>query len=340
VIRVLVVDDSAFARKVVRDLLGRAGDIDVVGVARDGLEALEKIDQLHPDVVTLDLAMPLLDGAGVLHAIPRPGGPRVVVVSTATSDSERAVEALQAGAVALVHKPTTQASSQLYELNEDLVHAVRSAYTAITRPPPLAAPVPPGPLVIRGSPRVDLVAIGTSTGGPQALTTLLSALPGDFPAAIAIVLHIPTGYTEALAKRLDDACELEVLEASPRLELKAGRVVLARSGLHLRVTRDSGALRCALDLSPATAPHRPSVDVLLDSVAHVAGSRGLGVILTGMGDDGLAGSRALVAAGGRVLTEASETCVVYGMPRVVKEAGLSAAEAPLTSMARALAEAL
>lgn len=334
-IRVLVVDDSAFARKVLRELLLRSGDVEVVGVARDGLEALEKIDQLKPDVVTLDLAMPLLDGAGVLHALPRPGGPRVVVVSTATSDSDRAIEALQAGAVSLVHKPTTQASSQLYELDDELVRAVRAAAQAVTR-----VPLAPGPVVAPASTRVGLVAVGTSTGGPQALTSLFSALPADFPSPIAVVLHIPVGYTEALAQRLDDASALEVKEASPGLELRPGRVVIARAGLHLRVAREGGVLRCALDVSPATTPHRPSVDVLFESVAQVVGPRALGVILTGMGDDGLSGARALVAAGGRVLTESPETCVVYGMPRTVKEAGLSFAEVPLSDMPRALVQAL
>jgi two-component system chemotaxis response regulator CheB len=184
------------------------------------------------------------------------------------------------------------------------------------------------------------VAIGTSTGGPQALTAVLTSLPADFPAAIAVVLHIPIGYTQALAQRLDDACALEVLEASAGMELRPGRVVLARSGLHLRVVREGGSLRAALALAPSEAVHRPSVDVLFESVAEVCGPRGLGVILTGMGDDGLLGSQALVAAGGRVITEAERTCVVYGMPRTVKEAGLAMAEAPLDEMARAVADAL
>jgi two-component system chemotaxis response regulator CheB len=262
----------------------------------------------------------------------------VVVVSTATADSDRAIEALQAGAVSLVHKPTTQASSQLYEVGRELVEAVRSAALAVTRGP--AAPAP-GPLIVPETSHVELVAVGTSTGGPQALTSLLSALPSDFPSAIAVVLHIPPGYTEALAKRLDDASALEVREASPGMELRPGRVVIARAGLHLRVVRDGGGgLRCALDVSPAAATHRPSVDVLLQSVAKVVGPRALGLILTGMGDDGLGGARALVAAGGRVLTESAESCVVYGMPRAVKEAGLSSAEAPLSAMAEALVGAL
>jgi two-component system chemotaxis response regulator CheB len=259
------------------------------------------------------------------------------VVSTAHSDSDRAIEALQAGAVTLVHKPTTQASAQLYDVGEELLEAVRSAAGAVTRG---AAAVAAGPLVAPRSSPVELVVIGTSTGGPQALTSLLSALPADLPSALAVVLHIPVGYTEALAQRLDDASPLEVLEASPGLELRPGRVVIARAGLHLKVVREEGVLRSALDAMPASTPHRPAVDVLFQSAAQVSGERALGVILTGMGDDGLSGSRALVAAGGRVLTEAAESCVVYGMPRTVKEAGLSSREVPLTGMARALVEAL
>jgi two-component system chemotaxis response regulator CheB len=178
--------------------------------------------------------------------------------------------------------------------------------------------------------------IGTSTGGPQALTQLLTALPGNFPAPLVIVLHIPPGYTEALAARLDAESALDVMEAREGLELRPGLAVVALAGKHLYLVTHNGRTRVHLDDEPRASVHRPSVDVLFESGARSLGPRALGVVLTGMGDDGLKGARALVSAGGRVLTEAEGSCVVYGMPRVVKEAGLSSGEALLGEMATAI----
>ncbi len=195
-IRVLVVDDSAFARKVLRQVLSGAPGLEVVGIARDGLDALEKVAELSPDVLTLDLVMPGLDGLGVLRALASmPGAPRVVVVSSAGEESELAVSALQLGAVELVNKPTALATERLYELGAELVEAVRTAARALARPPPpepAAAGDAPAPLALPSQAR-SLVVVGTSTGGPQALTRLLAALPPDFPAPVALALHIPVG---------------------------------------------------------------------------------------------------------------------------------------------------
>jgi two-component system chemotaxis response regulator CheB len=331
-IRVLVVDDSAFARKVLRQVLTGAPGITVVDTARDGLDALEKIAELKPDVVTLDLVMPHLDGLGVLRSLAGAPSPRVVVVSSAGEESELAVSALQAGAVDLVHKPTALATDRLYELGAELVLKVNTAARAIVRPVVEPAPVvkpEPGPTPV---PWRRLVAVGTSTGGPAALAQLLSALPADFPAALALALHIPPGYTEALAKRLDGQSALEVVEAADGVELRPGRAVLARAGMHLRLERDGGRAWARLGRLPADTPHHPSVDVLFESAAAGWGADAVGVVLTGMGDDGLLGSGAIRAAGGRVLTEAPESCVVYGMPRVVDEAGLSNGSAPLKDL--------
>lgn len=178
--------------------------------------------------------------------------------------------------------------------------------------------------------------IGTSTGGPQALTRLLKALPADFPAPIAIVLHIPVGYTAPLAERLNSECAIEVLEAEDGLALRPGRAILAKAGIHLRLAGAGDALTVRLDTEPSDSVHRPSVDVLFQSAAPCLGKRALAVVLTGMGSDGLIGARAITEAGGQVLTESEASCVVYGMPRVVKEAGLSLAEATLAQMAAEL----
>lgn len=317
-VRVLVVDDSAFARKVLRQVLTEGG-LEVVGTARDGLDALEKIGLLAPDVITLDLMMPHLDGLGVLAALQKPGAPRVVVVSTASDDSETVVAALQAGAITSVHKPTALATDRLYEMSREVVDAVRSAAaarSAVLAPAP-AVHLPP----VGGSTR--LLVIGASTGGPQALTAVLTALPAGFPVPICIVLHMPVGYTEAFARRMNDQCALEVVEAADGMGVRPGVVVVGRAGLHLTLLASAGKPTVRLDAVPLDRPHRPSVDVLFASAAKLYGAGVLGVVLTGMGDDGLVGSRAIVGAGGRVITQSAATCVVYGMPRSVAEAGLS-----------------
>lgn len=347
-IRVLVVDDSAFARKVVREVLSSHADIEVVGIAHDGLEALEKIAELKPDVVTLDLVMPHLDGVGLLEALPATDAPAVVVVSTSDAHSESGILALERGAVDLVHKPTSLATDHLYDLSGELVSKVRIAAqarpararrsevafsTSVSATPPV-----PGRVWVPGVTR--LVAIGTSTGGPQALSQLLSAMPGDIPVPIAVVLHIPGEYTAALARRLDAGCAIHVVEASEGLQLEPGMAVVARGGLHLKFRRHKGHIVAMLDAAPISKPHRPSVDVMLESAAEVYGEGVLGVVLTGMGNDGLAGAHAVRAAGGRMLTEAESSCVVYGMPRCVREAGLAEAEAPIDQMAAAILERL
>ena len=331
-VRVLVVDDSAFARKVVRESLQTSPEIEVVGIARDGIDALEKIAELKPDVITLDLVMPNLDGLGVLAALTPAQRSRVLIVSMADGESDIGISALRYGVFDLVHKPTALAVASLHEIADELVSKVLLAAgqprARSLEPEP---EISPSPLLLRQSDRV--VLIGTSTGGPQALTRLLRALPADFPAPIAIVLHIPAGYTGPLAERLNDECAIEVLEAKEGLELRPGRAILARAGIHLCLTKSAGALVASLAAEPSDSIHRPSVDVLFQSAAHCLGKRALAVVLTGMGSDGLEGARAIAAAGGQVLTESEASCVVYGMPRVVREAGLSLAEAPLEQMA-------
>jgi len=333
-VRVLVVDDSAFARKVLREILSQRQDIDVIDIAHDGLEALEKIASLTPDVVTLDLVMPGLDGVGVLRALPAVDPPRVVVVSMSDADSELGVEALACGAFDLVHKPTALATQRLYELSDELVAKVLAA--AAARVPP-SLPLPRPIQVSAGRGKREIAVVGASTGGPQALTRLISALPADFPIAMAVVLHIPVGYTESLARRLDSVSQVEVREAEDNLALCPGRVVLARAGIHLKIDRQGSALTCRLDVNPLASLHTPSVDALFESAAEQCGARTVGVVLTGMGNDGLRGSNLLRERGGVVLTQSEASCVVYGMPRSVMEAHLSSAEAEIDEMAALIA---
>ncbi|WP_437970468.1 chemotaxis-specific protein-glutamate methyltransferase CheB [Sorangium sp. So ce260] len=335
-VRVLVVDDSAFVRKVLRQVLGASASIEVVDTAMDGLDALEKIERYKPDVVTLDLVMPNLDGVGVLRSLPREGAPRVIVVSNAEADSELGIKALQQGAVDLVEKPTSLATDRLYELSDELVRKVLAAAEARV---PRAAPGPqPPPLrgAIPALPRAHLVVVGTSTGGPQALTRLLSAMPGDFPVPIVVALHIPPGYTESLSRRINDASALSIVEASDDLQLRPGLAVIARGGTHLEVRRQRERASVRFAVASRSSLYCPSVDLLFASAAAEFGSGVLGVVLTGMGDDGLEGSRAIHKAGGRILAEAESSCVVYGMPRRVQEAGITAAQAPIDEMPAAI----
>jgi two-component system, chemotaxis family, protein-glutamate methylesterase/glutaminase len=333
-IRVLVVDDSAFARKVLREILGKSPGIEVVGFARDGLEALEKIAAMEPDVITLDLVMPNLDGVGVLRALPRERAPRVVVVSISDENSRLGVEALQSGAVDIVQKPTALATDRLYELSAELVGKVRAA--ALARDPrasDAASPEPaPLPRAFAARGRVSVVVIGTSTGGPQALTRLLRSLPRDFPVPIVAALHIPPGYTASLARRIAEGSQISVVEASEGLELRPGLAIIARGGRHLRVERLSRQAFVRFEGASVDGLPCPSVDLLFRSAARQFGAGVLGVVLTGMGDDGLAGAAAIHEAGGMLLTESEASCIIYGMPRCVREAGLSAAEATIDEM--------
>jgi two-component system chemotaxis response regulator CheB len=333
-VRVLVVDDSAFARKVLREVLATSGRIEVVGAVRDGLEALEAIAAHSPDVVTLDLVMPGLDGLGVLRELPAGSSPSVVVVSVSDEESDLVVEALALGAFDFVHKPTNLATDRLYELGGELVRKVLSAGAAAIARRARPAPAPPAAGPDTEAAPVSLVVIGTSTGGPQALTGIVPALPADGP-PVAIALHIPAEYTPAMASRLDRLSRVRVLEARDGLELTRGVVVLARGGSDLEVEHERGRLVARVRLH-RERPYHPSVDALFESAARACGAELIGVILTGMGDDGVAGVRAIRAAGGRVVTEAASSAIVDGMPRSVREAGLSDADVPLEDLAAEL----
>ena len=350
--RVLVVDDSAFVRKVVTEMLGRSPSVQVVGFARDGEEALDQVERLHPDVVTLDLVMPRMNGVEFLREQNRRRRIPVVVCSIAHQSGEMALEAFEHGAVEFVQKPTALATDRVYEIAAELIAKVEAAARAMVAAP-VAAPAAarasedgtaraggraaPAPAPARAG-RCDLVVLGISTGGPQALRHLVPRLTRDFPVPMAIVLHMPVGYTEMYAQRLDAVSTLEVREAHEGDELRAGVVLVASAGSHLTVVRDGPALRAHLDDGPSSTQHRPSVDVLFRSAAEVLGARVLGVVMTGMGHDGLEGAAHIKAQGGRIVTEAESSCVVYGMPRAVVEASLSDRSATLDQMAAAIVE--
>jgi len=336
-IRVLVVDDSAYIRKVIREMLERSPDLEVVGAARDGEEALEQVASLRPDVVTCDLIMPGVDGVEFIRRQMAIQPVPVVIVSIAGESSERVLSALDAGAVDVVQKPSALATERVLDMSEELIIKVTAAAGAPLSRPRDTAPLVPVTIASAASGRYRIVVIGVSTGGPQGLKSIVPRLPADFPVPVAIVLHMPVGYTEAYAKRLDDTSALHVVEAQDGMEVRPGTVLVAPGGRHLSFARSADGRVCTrLDVRPLDTPHRPSVDVLFQSAAETFGEAVLGIVMTGMGSDGREGSAWVKARGGTVLTEAEETCVVYGMPRSVVEAGLSDEVVPLDTLAEAI----
>ena len=344
VLRVVVVDDSAYVRKVVREMLSRSPFVEVVGTARDGREALDLVEELEPDVVTCDLIMPELDGVGFVREQMQRRPVPIIIMSVAKETAEAALTALDLGAIDFVQKPTALASEKIFEVSAELIEKVKAA-GSISLNRISTSPPPPSPLIsepatkISGSHSVDLVVLGISTGGPQALKRLIPQLPEDFPVPVVMVMHMPVGYTEMYAAKLNELSRLEVREAAEGDEVKSGRVFLAAAGRHLTLKRDpAGKVVTHLDAKPFDMLHRPSVDVLFKSAADVYGNRVLGVVMTGMGSDGKEGAAWIKSQGGLIFTEAESSCVVYGMPSVVMEAGLSDKSIPLDDMARAIME--
>jgi two-component system chemotaxis response regulator CheB len=343
-IKTLIVDDSAFVRKTVREILSRVPQIDVVGMARNGEDALEMVDELKPDVVTCDLTMPELDGVGFVRKQMARKPVPILILTASPQDAELVLEALDAGAVDFVQKPTALANDDLLGMREELVQKIKSAAVA-PREALLAHEHSPRSEMPVAKPHVptkrDIIVLGVSTGGPQALRYLLPKFPADLPVPLVMVLHIPVGYTKLFAEKLSEISRLPVMEAYEGCVISPGQALLAPAGQHLTFKRKpSGRVVVELSLQPDNKPHRPSVDVLFQSAAEVYRDRVLGVVMTGMGDDGKQGSAWIKAQGGTILTESEKSCVIYGMPRSVVEAGLSDGVIPLESLAEEICNRL
>ena len=340
ILKTLVVDDSAYVRKVIKQMLGRSPFIDVVGSARDGEEALTLVEQLQPDVVTLDLMMPGMGGIGFVREQMRRRPLPIVVVSIADHASQLVLDALDAGAIDFIQKPSALATEKVFEMSDELIEKVKGAGSvklASIRirsfPRADGAKRPHGDTIQPDRSRFGLLVIGISTGGPQTLKSLLPAFGADFGAPIAVVLHMPVGYTELYAQRLNEMCVLSVSEAREGDALLPGHVLIAPAGRHLTVRRnEKDAVVAHLDARPFDTLHRPSVDVLFRSAADTFGNRVLGVVMTGMGNDGKEGAAYIKSKGGSIFAEAEESCVVYGMPRAVIEAKLADRVVPLERM--------
>ncbi len=316
----LVVDDSAVVRQVVGSMLRDQPDIEVIGLASDPIYAMEKMKSQWPDVIVLDVEMPRMDGITFLRKIMTERPTAVVVCSTLTErGAETTMQAMAAGAVAIITKPKIGLKDFLQDAAEDLVAAVKAAGAANMRMLRIAPPAlrPPPPLQ---APRAmaattdRLVALGTSTGGTQALEAVLSALPRVTP-GIVIVQHMPEKFTASFAARLDSLCEIEVKEASNNDRVLPGRALIAPGGRHMVVKRSGAYYFVEIKDGPLVNRHRPSVDVLFRSVAQCAGRNALGVIMTGMGDDGARGLKEMREAGAETVAQDEASCVVFGMPK-------------------------
>jgi two-component system chemotaxis response regulator CheB len=342
VIKVVVVDDSAFMRKALSTMLAKDPEIEVVATARDGEEGLEMIRRHQPDVVTLDIEMPRMDGLTALrHIMMEMPRPVLMVSSLTTEGAEATLKAMELGAVDFIPKQLSKVSLDIVRIEDDLRAKVkliaRRRMSHLSRSPLASRPRPavggtaaattdrPARPAARptGAQARDLVAIGVSTGGPPAVQKVLSALPQDFPAGILIAQHMPAAFTGPFAKRLDGVCRITVKEAEDGERLQHGVAYVAPGGKHLRIDQKVSRIDVRVVEEPREALYKPSASVLFDSVAAGVGRRGLGVVLTGMGSDGLDGMRQLKAKGGRALAQSDSTCVVYGMPKAIVDAGLA-----------------
>lgn len=388
-IRVLIADDSAFMRKILTDLFNGQSDFQVVGTAINGKDTIEKVRELKPDVLTLDVTMPVMDGLNALAVIMDECPLPVVMFSSLTQrGTDATIRALSLGAVDFISK-SGGSISKIDTIQDELLSKCRAAAqakvtktrisSAVSKPlifTPKPAPEPmmkrievkrktglvlgQKPVINRiptqettptksppaanktfanGTGGKKLVAIGTSTGGPQALQSVITRLPGNLPCGVVIVQHMPAGFTKSLAERLDSISEIAVKEAENDEMIKEGQVYIAPGNYHMRIAPANGGRKIVLSQEPPVGNHRPAVNVMFDSVAQF-GKDLISVIMTGMGCDGCEGMKKIKASGGYSIAQDEPTCVVYGMPKAVVDAGLADEVRPLSKIAEAIVEAV
>lgn len=342
-VKVLIVDDSAFMRNALTSMLSSDKEIEVVGTAKDGLEALEKIISLKPDIVTMDVEMPRMDGLTALKIIMEKNPLPVIMVSSMTTEGAKTtLEALDIGAVDFIPKNLSELSVNIIKIRDVLIEKVKniSKRGFIKRRLRIEKEHRPVEIVknihtnITGSRRVGIISIGTSTGGPKALQEVIPKLPKELPVPVVIAQHMPPAFTKPFAERLNQLSEIKVKEAEEGEPLTPGVVLIAPGRGNMRVVRKRGIETVvSITENKEEFQYRPSVDALMLSVAECFPGRALGVIMTGMGNDGLKGLIAIKKTGGRVFAQNEETCIVYGMPKAVVDAGIADKVLPLEEMA-------
>ena len=322
-VRVLVVDDSALMRKLIPQMLASDDSLEVVGTAMDGSFCLKKIEELRPNVITLDLEMPGMNGIDTLKEIMRREPVPVIVFSShSTEGASVTMKALGLGAFDFVTKPK-DASAHMAETARELIAKVKAASDCKLKPRIATSAVQrkQEKTSVSSSSPTKVVGIGVSTGGPQAMEYLLQQLPGDFPGTIVVVQHMPDGFTDMFARRLDETCALRVKEAQSGDLLQRGRVLICPGSRHMKVKRLPLGDIAVLNDEPRVNGHRPSADVLLRSVAEEFKAQAVGILMTGMGDDGAEGLGAIRREGGMTIAQSEDSCVVYGMPKAAIERG-------------------
>lgn len=343
-ITVLVVDDSAFMRKAISMMLERDAEIEVVDTARDGEQALEKVERLQPDVVTMDIEMPRMDGITALKRImsemPRP----VLMISSLTKEgADATVKAMEAGAVGFIPKQHSRVSLEITKIEKELTEKVKTAARSNVQVLQRSSRSAAAPSLSSQNAfaflRARLIAIGISTGGPFALQKVIPELPADLPVPVVIVQHMPPHFTKSLAERLDKLSPLHVVEAEAGMPVEAGTVYIAPGAQHLTFRTGARTPFIRISEDPDDTLHRPSVNVMFASASTVF-RRVLGVVMTGMGKDGLEGAQVIKDGGGKIIAQDEDTSVVYGMPRAVASAGLTDLVLPMERIAPALAEAV
>lgn len=344
-IRVMIVDDSAVVRKVLTEKIAKSAEIEVIASASDPIFAMDKMAKDWPDVVVLDVEMPRMDGITFLKKIMAQRPTPVVICSTLTEKgAETTIQALAAGAVSIVTKPKAGLKDFLEDDANDIINVIKIAAKAnlkrIVQMEPVAKIQPKltaDAVLAAPSTRAmaqtteSIVAIGTSTGGTQALEAVLTSLPRVSPGMV-IVQHMPENFTAAFAKRLNDLCEIEVKEAAHGDRVMPGRALIAPGGKHMLLKRSGAQYHVDVIDGPLVSRHRPSVNVLFRSVAQQAGKNALGIIMTGMGDDGAQGLKEMLDAGAQTLGQDERSCVVYGMPREAHKLGATQKEVPLSKI--------
>ncbi len=347
-----MVDDSAFMRKALTMMLESDPAIKVVGTARDGEEGVAKVRQLKPDLVTMDIEMPRMDGLTALRQIMSAMPTLVMMISSVTTEGANAtLQALELGAVDFIPKQMSYVSLDIVKIKDGLLAKIKDVvrrkhilmaryhvrHVSTAPAPPAPKPAHTHPVEISSPPRrhhgISIVAIGASTGGPQALQTVVSALPKNFPVGIVIAQHMPATFTKSLAERLNSLSQVTVREAENGDPVEPGLVLIAPGGKHLKVRRYGGRTRAQVTDEPADTLYKPCIDVMINSVAEAFGNRAMAVILTGMGSNGLVGGRLLKSRGGILIAQDEGTSIVYGMPKAVIEADITDHIAPIDNIA-------
>lgn len=338
-IKVLIVDDSAFMRRIIKQMLESDGDIEIIGTARDGMEGVELALQLRPDVITMDVEMPRMNGLEATEAIMDKQPTPIIMLSSITKEGAKATfEALDRGAADYISKNLVTSGLDLMKIQTELIGKVKAVARKRSVISGLKPFKKPEPLVMPrksfATLKTAFIAIGASTGGPRALQQVLSHIPSEVTTPFLVSVHMPGAFTGAFAERLNELCKLSVKEAENGESIKAGCILLCPGGRQTRIKkRGLTEFSIHIDDEPVSALYKPSVDVSMISVAECYPGRSLGVILTGMGHDGREGMRKIKEKGGKTLTQSEETCTVYGMPKAVVDAGLADKIVPLDKIA-------